>query len=93
MAYRDEHGAFTTREELLNVPRLGAKAYEQAAGFVRILHGTEPLDASAVHPESYPVARRIIADAQRNHGRSGNPGGLSAVTGKIRSPRLTPPIM
>ena len=64
VAYRDEHGAFTTREELLNVPRLGAKAYEQAAGFVRILHGTEPLDASAVHPESCPVARRIIADGR-----------------------------
>lgn len=76
VAYRDEHGAFTTREELLNVPRLGAKVYEQAAGFVRILHGTEPLDASAVHPESYPVARRIIADAQRNHGALWQSGRL-----------------
>ena len=90
VAYRDEHGAFTTREELLNVPRLGAKAYEQAAGFVRILHGTEPLDASAVHPESYPVARRIIADAQRNHGALWQSGRLIGSDGEDPLTALDP---
>ena len=90
VAYRGEHGAFTTREELLNVPRLGAKAYEQAAGFVRILHGTEPLDASAVHPESYPVARRIIADAQRNHGALWQSGRLIGSDGEDPLTALDP---
>ncbi len=63
VAYREEHGPFTRREELLRVPRLGPKAYEQAAGFVRIPDGAEPLDASAVHPEAYPLARVIVEDA------------------------------
>ena len=90
VAYRSEHGAFTTREELLNVPRLGAKAYEQAAGFVRILHGTEPLDASAVHPESYPVARRIIADAQRKHGALWQSGRLIGSDGEDSLTALDP---
>ena len=90
VAYRSEHGAFTTREELLNVPRLGAKAYEQAAGFVRILHGTEPLDASAVHPESYPVARRIIADAQRKHGALWQSGRLIGSAGEDPLTALDP---
>ena len=91
VAYRDEHGAFTTREELLNVPRFGAKAYEQAAGFVRLLHGPEPLDASAVHPDR-PLWRGVLSPMRSGiTGHSGNPGGLSAVTGKTRSPRLTPP--
>ncbi len=60
--YRDEHGAFADREALKNVPRLGAKTFEQAAGFLRIMGGDNPLDASAVHPEAYPVVRRILAD-------------------------------
>ena len=90
VAYRSEHGAFTTREELLNVPRLGTKAYEQAAGFVRILYGTEPLDASAVHPESYPVARRIIADAQRNHGALWQSGRLIGSDGEDPLTALDP---
>lgn len=58
VAYRDEHGEFNNRKELKKVPRLGPKAFEQCAGFLRI-HGTEPLDASAVHPEAYAVVRRI----------------------------------
>ena len=58
--YRDEHGSFRTRKELLNVPRLGPKAYEQCAGFLRITDGDEPLDATAVHPESYEAAREIL---------------------------------
>lgn len=59
--YRDEHGAFHTRKELTQVPRLGPKAFEQAAGFMRIRGGGDPLDASAVHPEAYPVVERIVA--------------------------------
>ena len=58
--YRDEHGAFKSRKDLLNVPRLGEKTFEQAAGFLRINGGSNPLDASAVHPEAYPVVERII---------------------------------
>ncbi len=61
VAYRDEHGSFTTRKELGKVPRLGPKAFEQAAGFLRIQSGTDPLDASAVHPEAYPVVERIAS--------------------------------
>lgn len=60
--YRDEHGAFTNREALRKVPRLGAKTFEQAAGFLRIMGGDNPLDASAVHPEAYPVVERMLAD-------------------------------
>jgi len=58
--YREQHGAFSDRKQLLSVPRLGPKAYEQAAGFMRIQNGKNPLDASAVHPESYPVVEKII---------------------------------
>ena len=58
--YRDKHGPFKTREELLNVPRLGPKAYEQAAGFLRIVGGLETLDMTSIHPESYEVAKEII---------------------------------
>ena len=60
VAYRDEHGAFTSRKELLKVPRLGPKTFEQAAGFLRIRGGKDPLDASAVHPEAYPLVRDIV---------------------------------
>lgn len=63
VSYRDSHGAFTNRQTLLKVPRLGEKTFEQAAGFLRILDGDEPLDASAVHPESYPVVSRMLATA------------------------------
>ncbi|QGU04917.1 Tex family protein [Corynebacterium comes] len=57
--HRDDHGAFPNRRALLKVPRLGPKAYEQCAGFLRVRGGTEALDASAVHPEAYPVVARI----------------------------------
>ncbi len=57
--HRDAHGPFRSRVALRSVPRLGPKAFEQGAGFLRILHGDDPLDASAVHPEAYPVVRRI----------------------------------
>ncbi|MFS8522800.1 MAG: Tex family protein [Micromonosporaceae bacterium] len=59
VAHRDAHGPFRSRKELLKVPRLGPKAFEQCAGFLRIRDGDDPLDASAVHPEAYPVVRRI----------------------------------
>ena len=60
--YRNEHGPFRTREQLNEVPRLGAKAFEQAAGFLRIRGADNSLDASAVHPESYPIVDRMAAD-------------------------------
>jgi protein Tex len=63
--YRDEHGAFTSRERLKKVPRLGEKTFEQAAGFLRVMNSENPLDASAVHPEAYPVVERILADLKR----------------------------
>ncbi|CAG9295525.1 Tex family protein [Celerinatantimonas diazotrophica] len=58
--YRDENGAFRNRKALLKVPRLGPKAYEQAAGFLRIRGGDNPLDESAVHPESYPLVEKML---------------------------------
>lgn len=63
VAYRNEHGPFNKRTDLKKVPRLGAKAFEQCAGFLRITGGAEPLDASSVHPEAYAVARKIRAAA------------------------------
>jgi protein Tex len=60
--YRDEHGAFKSREQLREVPKFGPKTYEQAAGFLRIRDGENPLDNSAVHPESYPIAERMLGD-------------------------------
>lgn len=59
VAYRNENGGFSSRKELNKVPRLGPKAFEQCAGFLRISGSTDPLDASAVHPEAYPVVRNI----------------------------------
>jgi uncharacterized protein len=61
VAHRDARGAFATRDQLKDVARLGPKAFEQCAGFLRIRGGDNPLDASGVHPESYPVVRRILA--------------------------------
>ena len=60
--YRNDNGAFLSRKALLKVPRLGDKTYEQAAGFLRIQGGKEPLDASAVHPEAYPIVAQMLAD-------------------------------
>lgn len=61
VAWRDEHGALRNRRQLLKVPRLGPKAFEQCAGFLRIREGEEPLDNTAVHPESYPLAQAVAA--------------------------------
>lgn len=66
VSYRDVHGAFASRSQLLKVPRLGDKAFEQAAGFLRINDGDNPLDASAVHPEAYPVVEKILSRVQKN---------------------------
>ncbi|WP_033303886.1 Tex family protein [Nocardiopsis alkaliphila] len=60
VSHRDANGPFRTREALRSVPRLGPKAFEQCAGFLRVLGGDDPLDASAVHPEAYPVVRRML---------------------------------
>ncbi len=65
VTYRDEHGRFEARTQLKKVPRMGPKAFEQAAGFLRIMDGKNPLDASAVHPEAYPVAERIAEKSGR----------------------------
>lgn len=63
--FRNTNGAFINRKKLLDVPRLGPKAYEQAAGFLRIMDGDNPLDRSSVHPEAYPVVEKIIARQNR----------------------------
>ena len=68
VAYRDKTGPFANRKALKKVPRLGEKAYEQAAGFLRIPGGDNPLDASGVHPESYPVVERILSRNKREIG-------------------------
>lgn len=60
--YRDENGAFVNRNQLKNINRMGEKSFQQAAGFLRIMHGENPLDASCVHPEAYPLVEKIIAD-------------------------------
>lgn len=68
VAFRDENGPFDNRKQLKKVPRLGEKAYEQAAGFLRIMNGNNPLDASAVHPEAYPVVESIISSTGKSIG-------------------------
>ena len=60
VAFRDQHGAFDSRQLLKQVPRLGPKTFEQAAGFLRVVNGSNPLDRSSVHPEAYPVVQRIL---------------------------------
>jgi uncharacterized protein len=70
VAYRDENGIFTDRESIRAVPGLGPKAFEQCAGFLRIRGGSNPLDASAIHPESYPVANAVLAFAGVKTGTS-----------------------
>ncbi|CDZ41070.1 RNA-binding transcriptional accessory protein [Neorhizobium galegae] len=66
VAHRDQNGAFSSRKDLLKVARLGNRTFEQAAGFLRIPNGKEPLDASAVHPEAYGVAKKIVAACGRD---------------------------
>ncbi len=66
VAYRDENGAFKSRQELQKVTRFGAKTFEQAAGFLRVMNGDNPLDGSAVHPEAYPVVEKIASQFNRD---------------------------
>ncbi len=82
VAHRDRHGPFPNREALKAVPRLGPRTFEQAAGFLRIMGGDNPLDASAVHPESYPVVERILADLGR---------GVRELIGDLRTLRALDP--
>ncbi len=77
VSWRDENGRFQNRQQLLKVSRLGPKAFEQCAGFLRINHGDNPLDASTVHPEAYPLVERILAATEQALNElMGNPGGL-----------------
>jgi protein Tex len=81
--YRDVNGPFRSRKALKNVPRLGPKAFEQCAGFLRIPGGEDPLDASGVHPEAYPVVRRIVEAARTGiKGLIGNVTALRALSPK-----------
>jgi uncharacterized protein len=82
VSFRDANGPFKSRQQLLQVPRLGPKAFEQAAGFLRIRDGEDPLDASSVHPEAYPVVRRILAVSGRE---------MSAVIGDTKLLRSLSP--
>ncbi|KUL48350.1 transcription accessory protein [Streptomyces sp. NRRL F-4489] len=80
VAHRDGNGPFRSRKALKDVPRLGPKAYEQCAGFLRIRGGDDPLDASSVHPEAYPVVRRIVTAAKSEVGELiGNTAVLRAL--------------
>ena len=81
--HRDANGPFSTRRELLKVARLGPKAFEQAAGFLRITGGKEPLDASSVHPEAYDIARKIVAACGRDiRSLMADPAGLKGLDPK-----------
>ncbi len=95
VTHRDLRGAFQSRNDLLGVARLGPRAYEQCAGFLRIRDGAEPLDASSVHPEAYDVARRIVKSCGRDirqiMGREGALKGLRAeqfVSGEFGLPTV-----
>ncbi|WML83639.1 Tex family protein [Streptomyces sp. VNUA74] len=80
VSHRDANGPFSSRTELKKVPRLGPKAYEQCAGFLRIRGGSDPLDASSVHPEAYPVVRRMVKTAgQEVAGLVGNTSVLRSL--------------
>ena len=83
--YREENGEFASRAELLNVPRVGAKAYEQAAGFLRVPGGNEIFDNTGVHPESYAAAEKLLArfGYTREDVREGKLGALSADVEKV----------
>ena len=64
--YRDQHGAFNNRKELMSVPRMGPKAFEQSGGFLRVVGGDNPLDNSSVHPETYPLVEKVMASTDRD---------------------------
>ncbi|MCD8196187.1 MAG: RNA-binding transcriptional accessory protein [Lachnospiraceae bacterium] len=88
VAYREENGRFTDRRQLLKVPKLGPKAYEQCAGFLRITGGKNPLDATSVHPESYAAATKLL----KSLGYSADDiakGGLRGISAKVTQPKKT----
>ena len=82
VAYREENGAFVRRSQLLKVPKLGPKAYEQCAGFLRIRDGEEPLDGTSVHPETYPAARALL-ERLGYRMEDLRAGGLTGISRKI----------
>ena len=84
VAYREENGRFTSRMQLKKVPRLGPKAFEQCAGFLRISGGGEPLDATAVHPESYKAAERVLSLLEIKKEKIAE-GGANEITQKLLS--------
>ncbi len=85
VAYREEHGRFADRRELLKVPKLGPKAYEQCAGFLRINGGKNPLDSTAVHPESYQAVDGLLSELGYEKSRIGT-SGLPGITKKALYP-------
>ncbi|WP_180987399.1 Tex family protein [Arthrobacter sp. AFG20] len=90
VAYRNENGPFAKRSELKKVPRLGAKAFEQCAGFLRITGGAEPLDASSVHPEAYSVARKILTAAGVSRGSGASGGAATGLAPLADAGQLNP---
>ena len=88
VTYREANGRFPDRRQLLKVPKLGPKAYEQCAGFLRIMNGDNPLDTTSVHPESYEVAMKLLTSL----GYSAEDiigGGLKGISKKVREPKKT----
>ena len=85
VAYREENGAFGDRRQLLKVPKLGPKAYEQCAGFLRVRGGTNPLDRTAVHPESYPATEALLKELGYSSRDLGS-GGIPGIRKKVRNP-------
>ena len=88
VAWREENGRFTSRRQLLKVPKLGPKAYEQCAGFLRIMGGTEPLDATGVHPESYEAAKKLLASLGYSTEDLAH-GGIKGISRKVRNLKKT----
>ena len=82
VAYREEKGRFSSRKELLKVSKLGPKAFEQCAGFLRISGGTEPLDATSVHPESYKAVEKLL----KKYGLTKDPDSLRGIRGAVGDP-------
>ena len=91
VSYRDEHGRFPSRQTLYNVKGLGAAAFQQAAGFLRIHNGREPLDESAIHPESYPVAKALLERIGEDDGGAApkRAAALEALLGSTRLEQLS----
>ena len=88
VTYRESNGRFADRRQLLKVPKLGPKAYEQCAGFLRIMNGDNPLDTTSVHPESYEAAMKLLTSL----GYSAEDiigGGLKGISKKVREPKKT----